>query len=192
MPGGHLNHGSSKMTAAAFDEWPLEENTVVNGRLDLWQRGTRLIIGVGSPSGPSGISREMVGHQGCLADSATYKPQKASSGLLLGHPSLSREQKRETVARITVLLEERRLRESYPSRLPGLSGASLLMSTVLCYPCQISCREIWSIETPKMWLSFQSPPMLLLLSYVYSSVVTISFSWSPHGVPLTTQNSIST
>ena len=115
---------------------------MVNGRIDLWQRGTGLIIGVGSTSGPSGISREMIGHQGCLADSATYKLQKASSFLLLGHPSLSRDQKRETLARITVLLEERRLRESYPQLLPGLSGASLLMSAVLCYPCQMPCREI--------------------------------------------------
>lgn len=157
-------------------KWPSEVNTVVNGRIDLWQRGTGLIIGVGS----------------CLADSATYKPQKASSFLLLDHPSLSREQKKETLARITVLLEERIPRESYPQLLPGLSGASLLMSAVLCYPCQMPCREIWSIETPIMWLSFQSPPVFLLLSYVNLSVVTISISWSPHGVPLTTQNSTST
>lgn len=110
---------------------------MVNGRIDLWQRGNRLIIGVGSPFGPSGTSHEMVGHQGCLADSVNCKLQKASSFLLLGYPSLSRKQNRQTLARITVLREERRLRERYPQPLPGLSGASLLLCSMLCYPCQI-------------------------------------------------------
>lgn len=42
------------------------------------KEGNRLIIGVGSTLGPSGPSREMVGHQGCLADSVNCKLQKAS------------------------------------------------------------------------------------------------------------------
>lgn len=54
-----------------------------------------LVIRMESTFRPCGTSHEMVSHQGCLEDSVNCKLQKASSFLLLDHPSLSRKQKRD-------------------------------------------------------------------------------------------------